>query len=227
MLKNMQAQISKIQNDWQDILQEEICKEYFKRLDQFLIKENKYKTIFPPTEEIFNCLKLTPFEKIKLVILAQDPYHNYNQANGLAFAVNKNIAEPASLKNIFKEILCDTGKKTSSDKSLESWAKQGILLLNTVLTVEMNKPGSHQNRGWECFTDEIIKKISNKKKSIIFLIWGNKAKKKINLIDTKKHHILQSSHPSPLSSYRGFFGCQHFSKANNILAKNNQNLIKW
>ena len=227
MLKNMQDQISKIQNDWKVILKEEIGKEYFKKIGQFICKEKKNKTIFPTNEKIFNSLKKTAFKNVKLVIIAQDPYHNFNQANGLAFAVNKNMNAPASLKNIFKEIKDDTGKETTSDNTLESWAKQGVLLLNTVLSVEIHKPGSHQNIGWETFTDEIIKKISDKKKNIIFLIWGNQAKKKIYHIDSKKHHILQSSHPSPLSSYRGFLGCKHFSKANSILLKNKKDEIIW
>jgi len=223
----MQDQISKIQNDWKVILKEEIGKEYFKKIGQFICKEKKNKTIFPTNEKIFNSLKKTAFKNVKLVIIAQDPYHNFNQANGLAFAVNKNMNAPASLKNIFKEIKDDTGKESASDNTLESWAKQGVLLLNTVLSVEIHKPGSHQNIGWETFTDEIIKEISDKKKNIIFLIWGNQAKKKIYLIDSKKHHILQSSHPSPLSSYKGFLGCKHFSKANSILLKNKKDEIIW
>ena len=217
----------KIAESWGKVLKNEFEKPYFENLAKFVEAEYKLNTCYPEATKIFEAFNLCDFNNLKVVIIGQDPYHGPNQAHGLCFSVNEGVQHPPSLINIFKELEKDLNIPYPKSGNLERWAKQGVLLLNATLTVKAHEAGSHQNKGWECFTDEIIKKISNKKKSIIFLIWGNKAKKKINLIDIKKHYILQSSHPSPLSSYRGFFGCQHFSKANNILAKNNQNLIKW
>jgi len=176
---------------------------------------------------IFNAFNFTTPNNIKVVILGQDPYHAKGQANGLSFSVTNGVKTPPSLRNIFKELQSDLNHSISSNGSLESWAKQGVLLLNATLTVREKKAGSHQKLGWELFTDSIIKKISDKKEGIIFLLWGAFAQKKLALIDTRKHHVLITTHPSPFSSHRGFLGCKHFSKTNKILLKNNQQPINW
>jgi uracil-DNA glycosylase len=217
-----------ILNDWKEILKNEFSKEYFKNLKIFVDNEYQKKICFPKKNEIFNALNYCSFKDTKVVIIGQDPYHNFGQANGLCFSVNKGIEIPPSLKNIFKELKSDIGIKTHNNGDLSSWAKQGVLLLNTVLTIEANKAGSHKNKGWELFTDTIIKTISNSNNNIIFLLWGGFAKSKIKLIDSKKHHILTSGHPSPLSANRGYwFGNKHFSKTNLLLDMIGEKPIIW
>jgi len=227
-----------LSSDWKKILEPEFQKPYFQNLQKFLEQEyNQNKTIYPSKENIFSAFQLTPFEKIKVVILGQDPYHGENQAHGLSFSVPKNQKKiPPSLKNIFKEIQIEFPEKTSPFDSnqgekisgnLEYLAEQGVFLVNATLTVEAQKPASHQKQGWEVFTDLIISKISEERENIVFLLWGSFAQKKSVLIDEKKHCILTAPHPSPLSSYRGFFGCEHFKKTNIFLESKNISGIKW
>ena len=216
-----------IENSWKKILEDEFQKEYMKDLKKFLISEKEKYMIFPKGSQIFNAFNYTPFNKIKVVILGQDPYHGEGQAHGLSFSVPNGIQSPPSLVNIFNEIKNDLNIDNHGKSNLEDWAKQGVLLINSTLTVRAHNPGSHQNKGWEKFTDRIISLISENKNGIIFLLWGKYAKEKSKLIDTVKHHILSSSHPSPLSSYRGFLGCKHFSKCNNLLIKQKRKEINW
>ncbi len=213
-------------DSWNDILYNEIQKEYFKELEDFLEEELNNKTVYPTHKLMFNAFNLTPFNQVKVVIIGQDPYHGKNQANGLCFSVNDGIKIPPSLNNIFKEIKNDLGK-VYQNGNLEHWAKQGVLLLNTILTVEQSKPGSHKKKGWEIFTDYCIKELSAKKNGLIFILWGNYAKKKKEIIDTKKHFILEAAHPSPFSAHNGFFGCKHFSKTNAFLKQQNSTIISW
>jgi len=214
--------------NWNKIFEIEKKKEYYTSLEYFLDSEYSQKTIYPPKEKIFNAFDLTPFNDIKVVILGQDPYHQANQAQGLAFSTPKEIKNPPSMVNILKEI--EEEFKTPSlctDGDLTPWVKQGVLLINTILTVEDSKPKSHHKKGWEIFTDNIIKTISENCKDIIFILWGANAIKKEKLIDQSKHYILTAPHPSPLSSYRGFFGCGHFFKTNEILNSIGKKPIKW
>ena len=211
---------------WKNILHSEFSKNYFKNLNNFLIEEYKNYTVYPKKEHIFAAINKTEFEKVKIVIIGQDPYHGKNQANGIAFSVNDNITNPPSLKNILKELADDLNKDTKH-VNLVDWANQGVLLLNSILTVRESFPGSHKNKGWEIFTNFLIESLVNERKNLIFIIWGAQAKKKITSIDLSNHYILESPHPSPLSSYRGFFGCKHFSKANKILRNLNKKEIKW
>ena len=215
-----------ISEKWKKIIHSEFSKGYFKSLNNFLIEEYKNYTVYPKKEHIFAAINKTEFEKVKIVIIGQDPYHGKNQANGIAFSVNDNITNPPSLKNILKELADDLNKDTKH-VNLVDWANQGVLLLNSILTVRESFPGSHKNKGWEIFTDFLIESLANERKNLIFIIWGAQAKKKITSIDLSNHYILESPHPSPLSSYRGFFGCKHFSKANKILRKLNKKEIKW
>ncbi len=217
-----------IPNDWQEILKEEFTKEYFKKLSVFVDNAYQSKTCFPDKENIFNALKYCSFKDTKVVIIGQDPYHNIGQANGLCFSVNKDVEVPPSLKNIFKELQTDVGKEIPLNGDLSHWAEQGVLMLNAVLTVEAHKAGSHKNKGWEQFTNAIITKISKEKENVIFLLWGGFAKSKTKLIDSSKHFILTSGHPSPLSANRGYwFGNKHFSKTNNLLKKVGKKPICW
>ena len=214
--------------NWKSIINSEQNKTYYKKLNEFIEKQYKITTVYPSKNNIFNAFDLCEYKNLKVVILGQDPYHQPNQAQGLAFSTPKNIKNPPSLVNILKEIKSDLGYDSLAiDGDLTFWAKQGVLLLNTVLTVEDSKPNSHKDKGWENFTDNIISYISNNKKDIIFLLWGAYAIKKSKLINKNNHHILTAPHPSPLSSYRGFFGCKHFSKINQILETFNKNKIKW
>ncbi|MFL2659450.1 MAG: uracil-DNA glycosylase [Alphaproteobacteria bacterium] len=207
--------LSNINNNWNDLLQQEKSKDYFNKLELFL---NGEETVFPPSEMVFNALSLTPPENVKVVILGQDPYHDNGQAMGLSFSVPDNIKSPPSLKNIFREIEQDLGILMPDKGDLTNWAKQGVLLLNTVLTVLPHTPQSHKNKGWEIFTDEIIHYINNNLNNVVFMLWGGYAKKKSSLIDNNKHLILTANHPSPLSANRGgWFGCKHFSQANEYL----------
>ncbi len=216
-----------INSSWKAILHEEFNKDYFKRLKQFLLKEKQNLTIFPEGKNIFNAFNLTPFNKVKVVILGQDPYHGIGQAHGLSFSVPDGIKKPPSLKNIFKELTDDLQIPITETGNLTHWAKQGVLLLNATLTVRVKQAGSHQKQGWEEFTDSVIQKISDEKKDVIFLLWGRFAQDKEKLIDNKKHHILRAPHPSPFSAYSGFFGCRHFSKTNIILRKRGLTEIDW
>ena len=217
-----------LDDSWKNHINHHINSEQFKNLVDFVKAEYKDNICYPKGDLIFSALNNCVLKKVKLVILGQDPYHNPNQANGLAFSVPENIIHPPSLVNIFKEITQDLDTIYPVNGDLMKWVNQGVLLLNSTLTVRKNKPGSHQNVGWEDFTDEIIKIISLKKKNIVFLLWGNYAKKKSKLIDQNKHLILSSGHPSPLSANRGYwFGNKHFSKANQYLKENNIVEIKW
>jgi uracil-DNA glycosylase len=217
-----------LENSWRPLLGEEFKKPYFQNLSLFLQKEEKSeKKICPDKDSIFRALQLTPPEKIKAVILGQDPYHGAGQANGLSFSVNKGIPLPPSLKNIFRELSEDLQIATPSNGDLSPWARQGVLLLNTILTVEENKPGSHKNKGWEEFTDKILALINSNSKPVAFVLWGSLAQKKEAVLDRQKHLILEAPHPSPLSSYRGFFGSRPFGKINSFLEKKNQTPIDW
>lgn len=217
--------INLIGNDWDNILQEEIKKEYFVNLLRTISNKYKSSTCYPPKNYIFRALRLTPYSNVKVVIIGQDPYHGEGEANGLSFSVNNGIKCPPSLQNIFKELYSDIGtKRTNTD--LTDWAQQGVLLLNAILSVEKDTPLAHKNIGWEIFTDEIIKKISQRSDKVIFVLWGSYARSKKELID-KKHYIIESVHPSPLSASRGFFGSKPFSKINSILSSQNKTPINW
>ncbi|MFC4269488.1 uracil-DNA glycosylase [Polaribacter marinivivus] len=217
-----------IANSWKNILEKEFEKSYFKDLVEFVKNEYSINTCYPKGVDIFAAFDFCSFNDVKVVILGQDPYHGPNQANGLCFSVKDGNAHPPSLINIFKEISSDLNKAYPKSGNLEKWAKQGVLLLNATLTVRAHEAGSHQKKGWETFTDEVIKQISNNKELVIFLLWGGFAKKKAKLIDKKKHFILESGHPSPLSANRGYwFGNQHFSKTNEILLSKGFKAINW
>lgn len=217
-----------IANSWKNILEKEFEKSYFKDLVEFVKNEYSINTCYPKGADIFAAFDYCSFDDVKVVILGQDPYHGPNQANGLCFSVKDGITHPPSLINIFKEISTDLNKAYPKSGNLEMWAKQGVLLLNATLTVRAHEAGSHQKKGWEIFTDEVIKQISNNKEHVIFLLWGGFAKKKAKLIDIKKHFILESGHPSPLSANRGYwFDNQHFSKTNEILLSKGFKAINW
>jgi len=216
-----------INNTWKDVLSTEFESEYFLQLKNFLLEEKKLHTIYPPGSQIFAAFNLCPFDAVKVVILGQDPYHGAGQAHGLCFSVQDGVKLPPSLQNIYKEIETDTGIKNSASGNLEKWAKQGILMLNATLTVRAMQPGSHQNRGWETFTNRVISTLSDQKQGIIFILWGNYAQAKESLIDIQKHHILKAAHPSPFSVYRGFYGCKHFSKTNDLLRQMGKKEIDW
>lgn len=216
-----------ISGNWTSYLDNELSKEYIASLETFIEYEYNTKKVFPIKENIFSALNNCPFKETKVVIIGQDPYHGFNQANGLAFSVNDGVKIPPSLKNIYKELNNDLSIPISESGNLSRWTKQGVLLLNSVLTVNEGLPGSHQNRGWESLTDKIISILSDQNSNIVFLLWGKFAQSKSILIDPKKHLILQSTHPSPFSAYRGFLGCKHFSKTNDYLIKNNIKAIDW
>lgn len=216
-----------INSDWYSLLKQEIQSDNFSSIRDRVQMDRKMYDVYPKDEKIFYSLNSTPFNKLKVVIVGQDPYHGANQANGLAFSVPNGLKTPPSLRNIHKELLNDLEINNFNLTDLSNWAKQGVLLLNSTLTVIHKKPNSHQKIGWEKFTDSIIKKIVSKKKGIIFILWGKNAQKKINLINKKKHYILSASHPSPLSANKSFFGCKHFSLTNSLLIKNKQKPINW
>lgn len=216
-----------IVGEWANVLEEEFKKPYYKNLYQFVKNEYKTKTIYPPSEDLFSAFHLTPLENVKVVILGQDPYHEPNQAHGLCFSVKKGVKIPPSLVNIYKEIEDDLGIKPPNHGYLESWAKQGVLLLNTVLTVRAHQANSHKGRGWEEFTDSVIKAVGQKETPVVFLLWGSNAQTKTSLINNKSHLVLKAPHPSPLSAYRGFFGCKHFSKTNEFLVSKGIEPIDW
>lgn len=218
----------KIEEEWKEILKDEFKKPYFIQIVTFIKAEKAAgKIIYPPGALFFNAFDKTPFSKVTVVLLGQDPYHNKGQAHGLSFSVPDGVALPPSLQNIFKELKADIGMSTPSSGSLEKWAAQGVLLLNTSLSVRQNEPGSHSKIGWLQFTDAIIRKLSAEKKGIIFLLWGRFAQEKQSLIDETKHYVLKAAHPSPLSADKGFFGCKHFSKTNELLALQNKQPIDW
>jgi len=214
-------------NTWDQILDEEYHKEYFKKIVEFINKEYKIKEIYPPKSRILRALTLTDYNDVKVVILGQDPYHGTGEANGLCFAVSNGIKLPPSLKNIYKELNTDLGIPISNVGNLECWAKEGVLLLNAVLTVEKDKPASHKNLGWENFTDAIIKKLNEKNTPVVFILWGNFAKSKKEFITNPKHLVIESTHPSPFSANYGFFGSRPFSKTNNYLKQNKLKEIDW
>lgn len=217
----------RIDESWKNQLQEEFEKDYFKRLTDFVKEEYRSKQIFPPAKLIFNAFDHTPFDKVRVVILGQDPYHGEGQAHGLAFSVNDGVRTPPSLLNMYKEINRDLGKPIPASGNLTRWADQGVLLLNATLTVVAHNAGSHQGRGWETFTDAAIKKLAEEKENLVFLLWGAYAQKKAALIDSNKHLILATTHPSPLSAHRGFLGCGHFGKANAYLESKGFKSIDW
>ena len=212
---------------WKTIINDEQQKEYYQNLEKFIDKRYQETQVYPKKQNIFQAFSLIPFEEIKVVIIGQDPYHQKGQAQGLAFSTPKDIKNPPSMVNILKEIHSDLGQSLCEDGDLTPWAKQGILLINTILTVEESTPKSHQKKGWEIFTDTVIKKISEYRKDIVFILWGAGAIQKTKLIDSTKHHILTAPHPSPLSSYRGFFGSKHFSKTNTFLRSVEKKEIQW
>lgn len=217
----------KIEESWKERLKPEFEKSYFHDLINFVKEEKKQHTVFPPGSLIFNAFDKCPFDKVEVVIIGQDPYHGPGQANGLCFSVNDGVRQPPSLKNIFKEIEEDLGKPAPQSGNLERWAEQGVMLLNATLTVRANTAGSHQNKGWEEFTDEVIRKVSEEKENIVFILWGSYAQKKGQIIDANKHLVLKAAHPSPFSAYNGFFGCKHFSKTNEYLRKIGRKEIEW
>lgn len=215
-----------IGNSWDELLKDEYNKEYFNNLLNFVNKEYQTKTIYPKKNEVFNAFRYTDYNNIKVVILGQDPYHGPNQAEGLSFSVSNEVLKPPSLQNIFKELENDLGiRRENSD--LTDWTKQGVLLLNSIMTVEQDRPLSHKNRGWEIFTDHIIQALNAREDPVIFLLWGSFARSKKELITNRHHYILESVHPSPLSANRGFFGSRPFSKINNILKQNGKKEINW
>jgi uracil-DNA glycosylase len=217
----------KIDPSWKKLLNSEFEKEYFLNLAEFIKNEYSSNTIYPAGPLIFNAFNQTPFDKVRVVILGQDPYHGQGQAHGLAFSVQEGVSLPPSLKNIFKELKSDLDVELPKTGDLTKWAHQGVFLLNSVLTVRKSNPGSHAKKGWETFTDSVIKVLSDNKENLVFLLWGNYAISKENLIDEKRHLLLKAPHPSPFSADRGFFGCKHFSRSNVYLSKNNISTIKW
>lgn len=217
-----------IESQWQTVLREELKKPYILHLASFIEEERASgKSIFPPQELVFNAFKQTPYDKVKVVIMGQDPYHGEGQAEGLCFSVPKGVSFPPSLKNIFKELVDDVKIKMPTQGSLVSWAQQGVLLLNATLTVAKNNPLSHYGKGWEKFTDAVIAKLCEKEEPVLFVLWGNSARKKVEHINHAKHPTLIAAHPSPFSAYNGFFGCRHFSKINAFLDSQNNKPIDW
>lgn len=216
-----------IGNDWDEVLAGEFDKEYYKNLRAFLVSEYRSRTIYPSMYDIFNALKSTPYSQVKAVILGQDPYHGPGQAHGMCFSVKRGVPQPPSLVNIFKEIESDLGTPPPGHGNLQHWADQGVLLLNTVLTVRAHTPNSHKGKGWETFTDRVISLLDEREKPLVFFLWGANAKAKTAMIRNPNHLILTSAHPSPLSAHNGFFGCRHFSKANEFLKEKGEEPIDW
>lgn len=218
----------KIEPSWKKVLEPEFSKDYFAKLAEFVKTEYISSTVYPPPKFIFRAFELTPFEAVKVVILGQDPYHGTGEANGLCFAVNQGVRSPPSLRNIYKELESDLGKKpTHASGDLEGWAKQGVLLLNATLTVRANSAGSHQDKGWEQFTDAVIRILSEQKEHLVFILWGNYAKKKGEVINDSKHLVIRSPHPSPFAAHTGFFGSKPFSKTNAFLLAHGQSEVAW
>ncbi len=217
----------KLEPTWKERLKNEFEKPYFEKLIEFVKQEYATQTIYPPGSKIFYAFDACPFDQVRVVILGQDPYHGPGQAHGLAFSVNEGVTPPPSLVNIFKEIKNDLGKPVPKSGNLSRWAGQGVLLLNATLTVRANTPGSHQKKGWEEFTDAAIKALSDEKENVVFMLWGAYAQKKGAIIDPSKHYILKAAHPSPFAADKGFFGCKHFSKANEYLREHGKPEIEW
>ncbi len=217
----------KIEKSWKELLKDEFEKDYFIKLTDFVRNEYKSRTIYPPAKDIFKAFDLCPVENVKVVIIGQDPYHGKGQAHGLCFSVKDGVKIPPSLRNIYKELYDDIGKPIPETGNIEHWAKQGVLMLNATLTVRAGNAGSHQNKGWETFTDAAIKLISEEKENLVFLLWGAYAQKKGAVINLEKHYILKSAHPSPFSAHNGFFGNKHFSKTNEFLKSKGLNEINW
>lgn len=217
-----------LEKSWKEVLEQEFSKPYMNDLRRFLKDEQQQHQVFPANKLIFNAFEHTPFQEVKVVILGQDPYHNVGQAHGLSFSVQQGVAIPPSLRNMYTELSTDIeGFNIPKHGTLTKWADQGVLLLNAVLTVRAHIAASHQKRGWEIFTDTVIKELSNKRENIVFILWGNYAKQKIKLIDTTKHFVITSAHPSPLSAHNGFFGSKPFSKTNKYLIDHNKSPIDW
>jgi uracil-DNA glycosylase len=212
---------------WQDQLADEVAKPYYQQLQEFVAGERAQHTVFPPEQDVFNALKYTPYERVSVLLLGQDPYHDDNQAHGLCFSVRPGIAPPPSLVNIFKELKSDVGFRVPNNGYLVKWAEQGILMLNAVLTVRAHQPNSHKNKGWEKFTDAIIRLVSAKPDPVVFVLWGGYAQKKLQLIDAERHVVIQSAHPSPLSARNGFFGSRPFSRINAALREAGKPEIDW
>lgn len=219
--------MSAIDNDWLQAVGEEFHKDYYKKLYSFVVDEYSKCVVYPPADDIFNAFHLTPLKDVKCVIIGQDPYHNVGQAHGLCFSVKPDVDVPPSLVNIYKELHDDLGCYIPNNGYLVKWAKQGVLMLNTVLTVRAHSANSHQGHGWEKFTDAVIQAVNKKDSPVVFLLWGSPAQKKASMLTNPKHLILKAPHPSPLSAYRGFFGCKHFSKTNDFLVKNGMEPIDW
>lgn len=224
---NVAVKEPQIEESWKSALHEEFGKPYFAELKKFLVSEKQHYIIYPEGKDIFNAFNHTPLNKLKAVIIGQDPYHGPGQAHGLCFSVQKGVKLPPSLKNIYKEIESDLGCSMGTNGDLTSWADQGVLLLNATLTVRARQAGSHQKKGWETFTDQVIRSISDRKEHVVFLLWGRFAQEKASLIDPDKHYILKAAHPSPFSAHSGFFGCKHFSKTNEILEQFGEQPIDW
>ncbi|MGM3304626.1 uracil-DNA glycosylase [Anabaena sp. WFMT] len=221
-MKNLQLPI-----DWQAVLGDELTKPYFDKLQEFLVEDGLSYNIYPPAKDVFSAFELTPYEKVNVLLLGQDPYHDENQAHGLCFSVKPGIKPPPSLMNIFKELKADVGLDIPNHGYLVQWAKQGILMLNAVLTVRAHTPNSHKNKGWETFTDAVINKVNEKSEPVIFVLWGGYAQKKLKLIDTNRHRVIQSAHPSPFSARNGFFGSKPFSAINAALRSWDKPEIDW
>ncbi len=218
----------KLHKSWLNVMSGEFEQDYMQRLKSFLLDHKQQgNTVYPAGDNVFNALNATPFEKVKVVVLGQDPYHGPNQAHGLCFSVNKGVVVPPSLKNIYKELHQDVGLEIPNHGNLQTWANQGVLLLNSVLTVNQGQAGSHQGKGWETFTDKIISELNKRHQNLVYMLWGAYAQKKGGSIDGAKNLVLKSVHPSPLSAYRGFLGCKHFSQCNHYLKNNNKLPINW
>lgn len=223
----MADELLHIPDSWQKVLESECNKVYFKDLFSFVVGEYTHTHVYPPAQDVLKAFHLCSFDKVKVVILGQDPYHGEGQANGLAFAVASGMKIPPSLKNIFKEIESDTGVVPYQDGDLSRWAHQGVLLLNATLTVRAGNPGFHQKKGWEEFTDTVVRELSSQKEGLVFMLWGNYAQEKGKIIDHTKHCVLKAPHPSPFSAYQGFFGCKHFSQANEYLTRSGREGVDW
>lgn len=223
----MEKKSVNIEDSWYQLLKNEFQKEYFQSLTQFVKKEYTNYTVYPKGKDIFNAFDLCPFDDVKVVILGQDPYHGPNQAHGLSFSVQKGIALPPSLRNIYKELEADLGERYTNDGDLTPWSQQGVLLLNATLTVRKKSPGSHQNKGWEEFTDEVIRQVNEQKEHVVFILWGAYAQKKGHFVNQHKHLVIKSPHPSPFSAHKGFFGSRPFSKANDYLKSKGKKIVQW
>ena len=216
-----------MKTDWNPLLKQEFGKPYWEELQSYVYEERTHSKVFPEHEEVFTAFQLTPYRDVKILILGQDPYHGEGQAHGLSFSVQSGVSIPPSLRNMYKELNSDLGIDIPTHGNLEPWALQGVLLLNATLTVRAHQPGSHQGKGWETFTDQVIRKVNEKEEKTVFLLWGAFARRKSVLIDQERHHIIESAHPSPLSAHRGFFGSRPFSEANRVLKDSGRGSVNW